>query len=167
MAQLFLFSFCGIALQFFPPNFLGKMRAANFFRDCVWVEETSSQVSVRRRRRRRRRGYCVLARKCQSRRKKKKMEISFPPLSLYGLRKGNKRNENKEEKKKRFFSRLLLWTKMHAAHGNRKEEKKENSFLKIGTPALEIGGRDYKTRVKTTQTKDGKLPVSFAVNGLD
>ena len=51
-------------------------------------------------------------------------------LSLYGLRKGNKRNENKEEKKK-FFCGFLLWTKMHAAHGNQKEEgKKKIAFLK-------------------------------------
>ncbi len=141
MAQLFLFSFCGIALQFFPPNFLGKMRAANFFRDCVWVEETSSQVSERRRRRR---GYCVLARKCQSRRKKKKkMEIS-PPSPYTACGKGIKETKIKKRRKKVFFPTSSLDENACGTRKQKGRRKKENSFLKIGTPALEIGDGTIK-----------------------
>ncbi len=44
--------------------------------------------------------------------------------------KGIKETKIKKRRKKG-FSRLLLWTKMHAAHGNRKEEgKKKIAFLK-------------------------------------
>ncbi len=66
-------------------------------------------------------------------------------LSLYGLRKGNKRNENKEEKKKGFFPDFFFGRKcMRHTETEKEEGKKENSFLKIGTPALEIGDGTIK-----------------------